>query len=73
MIKTREKIKKITSDLSHDINNTLAVMSGYTSLIGESIKEDIDEKNGLKIIDKSIKKTAKIVKVFRRKIEKEKL
>lgn len=73
MIKTREKIKKITSDLSHDINNTLAVMSGYTSLIGESIKEDIDEKNGLKIIGKSIKKTAKIVKVFRRKIEKEKL
>ncbi len=73
LMKAREKIKKITSDLSHDINNTLAVMSGYTSLIGESIKEDVDEKNGLKIIDKSIKKAAKIVKIFRRKIEKEKL
>ncbi|NLI10176.1 MAG: PAS domain S-box protein [Elusimicrobia bacterium] len=73
LMKAKEKIKKITSDLSHDINNTLAVMSGYTALISESAGESLGEKAGLKIIDKSIKKAANIVKVFRKKIEKEKL
>lgn len=73
IMKAKEKIKRITSDLSHDINNTLAIMSGYTALISENVSEKEDDKHGLKIIDKSIKKAARIVKNFRKKIEKEKI
>jgi len=73
MMKAKEKIKRITSELSHDINNTLAVMAGYATLVEEDRRGKESEKQSLKIINNSIKKASRIVQSFRKKIDKEKI
>lgn len=73
MMKAKEKIKRITSELSHDINNTLAVMAGYATLMEENMRGEKGEKESLKIISKSIKKASSIVQSFRKKIDREEI
>ncbi|PIS47895.1 MAG: hypothetical protein COT17_01055 [Elusimicrobia bacterium CG08_land_8_20_14_0_20_51_18] len=67
LMKAREKIKLMTSDLSHDINNTLATISGYADLISEALPGNLELEKEFKIIQKATKKAARIINSFRKK------
>jgi len=67
LIKAAENIKKITSQVSHDINNVLSVISGYATLIEETMCADKNIKSETQIIKKSVSKILNIISKFKKK------
>jgi len=67
LIKAAENIKKVASQVSHDINNILSVISGYATLIEEGASGDKNIKAETQIIKKSISKILDIMGSFKKK------
>jgi PAS domain S-box-containing protein len=67
LIKTKEKFEKLISELAHDINNTLSIISGHTTLIAQEIDKKDMSKMSIDQINKSIKRTISLIKEFRKK------
>ncbi|MCX7647278.1 MAG: PAS domain S-box protein [Elusimicrobiales bacterium] len=67
LIKAKENIEKASSQFSHDLNNILSIITGYTSLIEEEILKSKGMLKEIKEIKKSVKKIISVTKQFRKK------
>jgi len=67
LVKAKENIEKASSQFSHDLNNILSIITGYTSLIEEEILKSKGMLKEIKEIKKSVKKIISVTKQFRKK------